>query len=134
MYLSTAALHWLAEQVAGQSFAVSCHTGSPGNSGTANELSTTGSRNYARKTVAASSLTVEANAAEADNTATITLFTPSTDDASGSDITHLGYWRDPGGSNEFFGWIALGSALSIEVARAVTITAGSMDFTTQLGS
>lgn len=132
-YLSTNGLHWVAEQIATQSFAISCHTASPGNSGTSNELSSAGSRQYARKTVAASSITVENGAAEADNSAEIELFTPHADDA-GQAISHLGYWRDPGSANEFFGWVALSSSLTTAAGAAVSVNAGSMDFTSELGS
>ena len=126
-YISAYGLNWLATQIAGQAITVSAHTGSPGNAGTANELSSAGNRNYARKLVAAAG--ISATGATADNDAIIEIFTPNSDSA-GDTVTHIGYWF----STNFFGWVALRAGVTTVEGEPLRIAAGTMDFTFSLAS
>ena len=127
MYLSPYALNWLAGKMAAEAIIVSAHTAAPGNAGTANELSSAGARNYARKAVNANRWT--ATGATADNDNVETVFTPNAASA-GDVVTHLGYWL----GNDFFGWVQLAAPVTLVRGEPFRIASGTMDFTFELAS
>ena len=121
MYISDYGLNWLAGLMAGQEITISLHTGAPGNSGTSNELSSTGGAAYARLAVAASDWS--ATGAIADNDANIVVFTPNATDA-GAIVSHLGYWH----GSSFFGWVPLAAPATLVSGTPFTLLAGTADF------
>ncbi|WP_420585838.1 phage tail fiber protein [Ruegeria sp.] len=120
-YISDYGLNWLVGRLATQTITIGLHTGAPGNAGTANELSSAGARNYARKAVAASGWS--ASGAETDNDDTITIFTPNAASA-GDSVTHVSYWL----GSSFFGWAELQAPVTTIASIPFSVAAGTADF------
>ena len=125
MYVAPYFLNWLAEKISEQAFRVGLHTGSPGNAGTANELTAGGSRNYqtgaSRAELAAAS--TAASAGITDNTANFVVFTPAAADA-GELVSHVSYWI---GTN-FVGWVELVDPERTATGVPFTIAADTLAF------
>ena len=136
-YISAGGLNWLAARIAGVEITISAHTASPGDAGTANELSSSGGnpvRNYARKAVPAANWS--ADAATTDNDAVIEIFTPNATSA-GDTVSHIGYWFPTGqisAASGFFGWVALRAGVTTVESEPLRIAAGTADFTFSLAS
>ena len=133
-YISAGGLNWLAARIAGVEITISAHTASPGDTGAANELSSAGARNYARKAVPAANWS--ADAATTDNDAVIEIFTPVAASA-GDTVSHIGYWfpaAQISAAAGFFGWVALRAGVTTVEMEPLRIAAGTADFTFSLAS
>lgn len=96
---------------------ISLHTGSPGTSGTSNEVSGT---NYSRQTVSFTESATGGGYADYDNDAIVTF---SNTGSSWGLVTYIGIWTT---ADAFIGYIALDTSFTVGAGEIWTYAAGAM--------